>query len=170
MYEVNRKMVFSFLNVGLGFAGMQNFCEVMGMEGLTEKTHRSHVAAIHRHGLDFKTDMLEDSAQRVRLAHGKKSGVLDLAVSFDGSWQKRGHTSKHGIGAVIEATTGLVLDFHVMSSFCQVCKTIRINFYVIPSASFHFLCYTYCHIKAHNSHDSFCNEVIVLFLANGTLM
>ena len=87
MYEMNRKMVFSFLNVGLRFAGMQNFSEVMGMEGMTEKTHRAHVAAIHRHGLDFKVDMLEDSAQRVRQAHGKKSGVLDLAVSFDGSWK-----------------------------------------------------------------------------------
>ena len=36
--------------------------------------------------------------------------VLDVAVSYDGTWQKRGHTWNHGIGAVISVETGEVLD------------------------------------------------------------
>ena len=49
-------------------------------------------------------------------------GVLDIRVSYDGSWQKRGHTSHNGTGAVIEPLTGLLIDFKVLSNFCQKCK------------------------------------------------
>ncbi|GFR91477.1 hypothetical protein ElyMa_002593700 [Elysia marginata] len=33
----------------------------------------------------------------------------------------RGHSSTIGIGCVIDVLTGYVVDFHVMSSFCQTC-------------------------------------------------
>ena len=48
--------------------------------------------------------------------------VIDLAVSFDGSWMKRGHTSAYGIGCVIDTVTGLVLDLTMLSSYCQACS------------------------------------------------
>ena len=34
--------------------------------------------------------------------------IIDLAMSFDSSWMKRGHTSAYGIGCMIETVTGLV--------------------------------------------------------------
>ena len=34
------------------------------------------------------------------------NGVLDIAVSFDGSWQKRGHSFHNGIGSVTDKLTG----------------------------------------------------------------
>lgn len=33
----------------------------------------------------------------------------------------RGHTSHIGVGIVIEVDTGMVIDFKVLSNFCQVC-------------------------------------------------
>lgn len=48
--------------------------------------------------------------------------VVDIAVSYDGTWQKRGHTSKNGIGVAIDLLTGLVVDFCVLSNFCIVCE------------------------------------------------
>ncbi|KAK3759180.1 hypothetical protein RRG08_028140 [Elysia crispata] len=63
----------------------------------------------------------------VYLIHGRQASIGHVcrttAVSYDGTWQKRGHTSKHGLGVVIEVTTGLAVDYHVMSSFCQPCST-----------------------------------------------
>ena len=50
-------------------------------------------------------------------------GIFNLKVSYDGSWQTRGHTSNVGICAVIESFTGLVIDTHAMSNFCQECST-----------------------------------------------
>ena len=48
--------------------------------------------------------------------------VFDIAVSFDGTWAKRGHTSLFGIVFVISVDTGEVLDCHVLSKFCKSCS------------------------------------------------
>ena len=48
--------------------------------------------------------------------------TLDIAVSYDGTWQKRGHTSHHDLGAAIDLVTGFVVDFEVMSNFCVACE------------------------------------------------
>ena len=45
--------------------------------------------------------------------HPDENGILNFAVSFDGSWQKRGFTSHNGIGAVIDLRTGLPIDLLV---------------------------------------------------------
>ena len=49
------------------------------------------------------------------------AGVVDITVSFDGTWHKRGFTSNYGVGIVIDVSTGLVLDFEVLSKYCQAC-------------------------------------------------
>ena len=48
------------------------------------------------------------------------NGVRNIAVSFDGSWQKRGHSSHNGIGSVIDLLTGLPIDFNVLSTVLSV--------------------------------------------------
>ena len=49
--------------------------------------------------------------------------VVDVAVSTDGTWQKRGHQSLFGIQAAISAVTGKVLDFEIQSRFCKECQS-----------------------------------------------
>lgn len=50
------------------------------------------------------------------------SGILDLVVSFDAAWEKRGHSSHIGIAFEIEANTGLVVALEVLSTTCtKVC-------------------------------------------------
>ncbi|GFU51042.1 uncharacterized protein TNCV_2757151 [Trichonephila clavipes] len=51
----------------------------------------------------------------------KETGVLDITVSFDGSWQKRGYKSLYGIGVVIDLLTGLVIDYEILSKYCTEC-------------------------------------------------
>ena len=48
--------------------------------------------------------------------------TVDIAVSYDGAWQKRGHTSRNGVFVAIDVLTGYVVDFEVMSNYCQVCE------------------------------------------------
>ena len=45
--------------------------------------------------------------------------VVDAAVSFDGTWAKRGFTSLHGVFFVISVDTGEVLDYFPLSKSCQ---------------------------------------------------
>ena len=53
---------------------------------------------------------------------GDKNAVKKIRVSCDGSWSKRGHTSIYGFVSVIEMTTGLVIDFVVLSKWCKICS------------------------------------------------
>ena len=48
--------------------------------------------------------------------------VVDPAVSFDGTWAKRGFTSLTGVVFVVSVDTGEVLDYHVLSKACQRCS------------------------------------------------
>jgi hypothetical protein len=50
-----------------------------------------------------------------------EDGVLDVAVSFDGTWAKRGFASLTGILFVISVDTGKVLDYYCLSKACQKC-------------------------------------------------
>ena len=50
---------------------------------------------------------------------------VPITVSFDGTCQKRGHMSMHGVAAVIGVVTGLVVDFVVLSTYCHSCSLKR---------------------------------------------
>ncbi|GFS66089.1 uncharacterized protein TNCV_2510781 [Trichonephila clavipes] len=71
--------------------------------------------------------MLEMSRQAAREAHVKVDAslknqeIIDVSVSYDGTWQKRGHTSNLGLGIIIDILSGLVLDFEVLSKYCHNC-------------------------------------------------
>ena len=47
--------------------------------------------------------------------------TIDTAVSFDGTWAKRGFTSLTGVFFAISVDTGEVLDYTVLSKACQKC-------------------------------------------------
>ncbi|GFW51236.1 uncharacterized protein TNCV_3595181 [Trichonephila clavipes] len=86
--------------------------------------------------------MLEMSRQAAREAHVKVDAslknqeIIDVSVSYDGTWQKRGHTSNLGLGIIIDILSGLVLDFEVLSKCCHNCVVAGRDMGV-DSAEFH---------------------------------
>ncbi|CAH3044759.1 unnamed protein product, partial [Pocillopora meandrina] len=48
--------------------------------------------------------------------------VAKVAVTVDGTWQKRGHSSKIGVVFVISVATGEILDYEVKSLVCYECR------------------------------------------------
>lgn len=57
--------------------------------------------------------------KHLEINHEKREiHVLDITVSFDGSWQKRGYKSLYGIGVVMDLLTGLVMDYEILSKYC----------------------------------------------------
>lgn len=50
-----------------------------------------------------------------------------IDVSFDGTWQRRGHVSHYGVGVVVDVLTGYVMDFYVMSTYCHQCQLGQIS-------------------------------------------
>ncbi|GFW07329.1 uncharacterized protein TNCV_865011 [Trichonephila clavipes] len=51
--------------------------------------------------------------------------VVDISVSFDGSWLTRVHTSLIGIACVIDILTGYVIYFEVMCKVCRNCSVAK---------------------------------------------
>ena len=47
--------------------------------------------------------------------------VIDISISFDGTWRRHGYSSHYGVGVAIETRTGLVIDVHAVSNYCVVC-------------------------------------------------
>lgn len=48
--------------------------------------------------------------------------ILDLTISLDGTWKKRGHQSMYGVVFLIEADSGYCLDFETLSKRCEICE------------------------------------------------
>ena len=62
---------------------------------------------------------MNTAAEVIRGVYGDlmdDDGVID---SYDCTWQKRGLTSHHGVGVIIEVQTGLVVDYEVLSNYCH---------------------------------------------------
>ncbi|XP_069673452.1 uncharacterized protein [Periplaneta americana] len=127
-FEVNKKMVEAFVSTGSGHSAMQTFCSVVGMKGMALGTYQSHLDKIAKETDCYNQKILSRSRRAVREAHEvcdptlKSSNVMDIAVSYDGTWHKRGHTSLYGVGLVIDILTGLVIDYEVLSKFCHACS------------------------------------------------
>ncbi|GFX11080.1 hypothetical protein TNCV_4502951 [Trichonephila clavipes] len=51
----------------------------------------------------------------------KHQESVDVSVSFDGTWQKQGHTSNPGLEVIIDVLSGLVFDFEVLLKYRHNC-------------------------------------------------
>ncbi|XP_077521463.1 uncharacterized protein LOC144132728 [Amblyomma americanum] len=108
-------------------AALNDIFSVMNIShrGLHSKTWQKYVKTKLTPAVDRAAQKLtSDCARAVREVYtGLNFGNPgNIAVSFDGSWMTRGHSSHIGVGTVIELFTGLVLDFVVLSNFCAGCE------------------------------------------------
>ena len=49
------------------------------------------------------------------------SSLIDVIISFDGTWHHQGFKSSHGVGITMSVDTGEILDDVVLSKLCVVC-------------------------------------------------
>ena len=54
-----------------------------------------------------------------------RDDLLNISVTYDGSWAKRGYSSNIGIGFIVEVETGIILDFEVLWKYCHTCTQIE---------------------------------------------
>ncbi|GFV85139.1 uncharacterized protein TNCV_4171921 [Trichonephila clavipes] len=92
-FDINMRMVQSFLNFGKDYLAMEKFLK-----------------------------SLNDVRNQVKSAYQINSVITDIDVTFDGTWLTRGHSSQIGVGCVIDLLTGFVMDFEMMSKRCIECE------------------------------------------------
>lgn len=135
-FDVNNAMVVCFNELGLGYAALKKFSALVNIPGMHSTTYEKltkHVGEAH---VNVSDNVLNASAEAVRKVYADLDGCnigdsdnvcssnqpLDVMVSFDGTWHKRGFASNYGVGIVIEVMTGLVLDYEVLSKYCSACE------------------------------------------------
>lgn len=128
-FEINQGLASAFLSIGRGHAAIQTFSMILGMPGMDKKTFSNCLDNLCESNAQVKNEILKFSNERVRNAHIELNSelttndVIGITVSYDGTWQKRGHSSLYGVFAVIDVLTGLVIDFEVLSKYCPDCVT-----------------------------------------------
>jgi len=132
-FDVNLKSAHASCQ-GLGYAGLKKMCTSFDLpkpvgkgsfnklctsisSAATETASSSISNAADRL---FKITEKENPSNIIVLPGGRK--VANVAVSVDGTWQKRGHTSRIGVVFIISIETGEVLDFVIKSLICHVCS------------------------------------------------
>lgn len=127
-FVVNETTVFASLLAGMGPSSFKNFCEFLEMPGMHHKTFNRIASRIYSRNEALGDSVFGQAASIVRKEHDahynlhlQDDDILNISVSFDGSWLTRGHKSLVGIGCVIDMLTGLVLDVHVLNMHCTVC-------------------------------------------------
>ncbi|GFY12740.1 uncharacterized protein TNCV_4283981, partial [Trichonephila clavipes] len=99
-HDINSKLVSAFLSIGRGYAALETFSFVLNMPTKDRKTFAKCMHNLSVKNKEVEKKMLEMSRQAAREAHVKvdvslrNQEIIDVSVSYDGAWQKRGHTSK----------------------------------------------------------------------------
>ena len=123
-FDVNRRTNFAMGELGLGREALATICEILNMPPpVSDSAYQKHNRSVNLATRKVLDEKLNDAGHRVRKFLQKDgTEVLDIAVSFDGTWSKRGFTANYGVGIVISADTGEVLDYVVLSKVCELCK------------------------------------------------
>ncbi|XP_068237024.1 uncharacterized protein [Palaemon carinicauda] len=125
--EANLQEVYHSLTTGIGRAGLNKmggfFCKP-----LTAGSYARHSSYLYKEMEKHYSDMQKYTYDYVKkfyienkLAIPDENGVIDIDVSFDGTWLSRGHKSHVGVGFVIDVFTGKVLDCEILCNYCKIC-------------------------------------------------
>ena len=124
-FDVNARSTLAFRGVGCGHSAMKEWCGTMNMSTVLSKnaytnTHNRLEEAASK---TFESvaqstrELLKEAYSEIGVSEDE-NGILDVAVSYDGTWQKRGHTSHNGAACTIDLLTGLPIDIEVLSNYC----------------------------------------------------
>ena len=131
-FEVNRRSVLAVNTLKGGRKSLASFCGMMNMPPpVTNNAYNKHLKISALAAVKEAENLMIDAANRLlnlmlrgdpKIADDDEDNAVPVAVSVDGSWQKRGYSSKFGVVFVIGVLTGEILDYEVLSLFCKECS------------------------------------------------
>lgn len=129
LHSITLILCYIAMMFGVAYSGVEKLCGLLSLRHLKRQTYVHYANYIRQKTVQHATDVLERSRKAVVTYYAEKlgrhpdeNGILDVDVSFDGTWHTRGHSSLLGAGAVIEQNTGLILDYECLSKVCSVCS------------------------------------------------
>jgi len=130
-YDVNIRSVLA--SQAMGRTQLGHFCATMDLpQPVTSNAYISIQKKLLEKADVQAEKIMNDAAHRLfeitrkhnpeNISNSEEHGELaNVAVTVDGTWQRRGHSSKHGVVFVLSVETGEVLDYSVKRVTCQTC-------------------------------------------------
>lgn len=129
--EINIRANLAMSELGLARTGMQTICSVIGMpppayQNSWDMCNKTICSALE----EALSKEYERSGKKLRQHLGEEDSsildnsdpILDVVVSYDGTWHHRGFKSSQGVGVVMSVDTGEILDAEVISKVCETCQ------------------------------------------------
>ena len=129
--EVNIRSVYAAQSFGL--AGLEQFCTTMNLPPPVSKNLFYSISKMINKECKKRADtnmkcaanhLIDLTKERCpKNVEVTESGVVvcNVAVTVDGTWQKRGHSFKIGVVFVLAVETGEILDYEIRSLYCHAC-------------------------------------------------
>ena len=119
-FDVNARSVIAFREIGKGHTAMETFFGYMNcVPPMAYPTYREMNKDIALCYSDVATDSMLQAAQEIK--GDDEEAMCGIAVSCDGTWQKRGYSSLNGIVTVVSVETGKAIDYNVLTKKCAQC-------------------------------------------------
>ncbi|GFV30924.1 uncharacterized protein TNCV_4013581 [Trichonephila clavipes] len=122
VYDINVRLAYGLRCIGKGNSAAKTFCAVMNLPPPPAKFQRYNGILLESLSKFSNASMKRAVEETVEINNSNRY----ITSAFDGSWQKRGHTSLNGVVSATSLETGKVLDFECLSKYCFVCKN-KIN-------------------------------------------
>ncbi|GFU68998.1 uncharacterized protein TNCV_3398851 [Trichonephila clavipes] len=105
--------------IGMGKSAAQIFCALMNLPPPPAKFERLYTPIFKA----LETVSSRSMVNSVNEAVNENEHNKNIAIALDGTWQKRGHSSKNGIVTATSLDNGKVIDFECLSKYCFECKS-----------------------------------------------
>ena len=128
-YDVNVKANLAMAELGNGREAMATFSYIIGMPPPSSQSNwDTHSKNLGKSLTPVIEAQFNSAAKSLRHCLQKdnpevvEDNIIDVGVSFDGTWHHKGFKSSHGIGIIISIDTGEILDAEVISKTCEACQ------------------------------------------------
>ncbi|XP_074113794.1 uncharacterized protein LOC141536903 [Cotesia typhae] len=122
-FEINKRIVAVMRLLGIGINGINLFCGLMDLAcKFYDQTFAGCFTNLHIAAETVcKLSMQQAINEEKELTLKKENSETNLTVSGDGTWKKRGHTSRFGVVTLAGKYSKKILDSCVKSTYCQSC-------------------------------------------------
>ena len=125
---VNMRAIIALRENGKGYAGLESVCGYMNLvPAMNVNSFNKSMGDIISSYKQCAEDKVNSAAENVRQMNNEitvdNETIVDIVVSSDGTWQKRGHDSLNGVVTIIRNDVRQCIDYRVLSTKkCNACS------------------------------------------------
>jgi mRNA-degrading endonuclease RelE of RelBE toxin-antitoxin system len=144
--EPNKHLILACGTTGVGYRAAKSIMSMLSLSIQSERTFLKHLHKLYDDIYSYSQAYFKSIIEQIKRRSNTQENIVDITVSIDGTWKRRGHVSNYGIVFVIDVDSGLCIDFEVMSLFCEACTKRRS---ILSETKFK---------KWFKKHQQFCNR------------